>query len=63
MIIKKHIIYFIILVAFMGCKSQGTSQGAKQDYFKGTIIYDVEVVLSKTDTSAKEKKSFFGDEM
>ena len=63
MIIKKHIIYFLILVAFMGCKSQGTSQGGKQDYFKGTIIYDVEVVLSTTDTSAKAKKSFFGDEM
>jgi hypothetical protein len=53
-----------ILILFLGgCKTLDKSTPEKQDYFKGTIIYDVEVVLSKTDTSAKAKKSFFGSEM
>lgn len=61
--IKKINLYIITALLLGGCKSVGTSQGEKQDYFQGTIVYDVEVVLSKVDTSAKTKKSMFGDEM
>jgi hypothetical protein len=53
----------ILILSLGGCKTLDKSTPEKQDYFKGTIIYDVEVVLSKTDTSAKAKKSFFGSEM
>lgn len=56
-------ISLFMIFTITGCKSVTTASGEKVPLFKGTIIYDVEIV-NQVDTSfVKNKKALFGTEM
>ncbi|MGB1037597.1 MAG: hypothetical protein ACPGYY_03045 [Bacteroidia bacterium] len=58
------IISVFVLVLFLGsCKTVTTAEGEKVDLFKGTIVYDVEVVQKVDTFFEKNKKALFGNEM
>ena len=44
----------------IGCKSLETSSGEKVASFKGTIVYDVEVINNTDELQTKTKKSLYG---
>ncbi|MFT4827129.1 MAG: hypothetical protein ACI96L_000413 [Paracoccaceae bacterium] len=47
----------------IGCKSLETSSGEKVAPFKGTIVYDVEVINNTDELQTKIKKALYGTEM
>ncbi|MDB4107531.1 hypothetical protein OAD66_06280 [Bacteroidia bacterium] len=61
----KQISKLILIIALFtaGCKSVTKSSGEKVNLFKGTIVYDVEVVQIVDSLYEKNKKALFGDEM
>ncbi|PCJ67264.1 MAG: hypothetical protein COA58_02800 [Bacteroidetes bacterium] len=61
-VINKYLIGALLL-ATVGCKTVTTATGEKVDLFKGTIIYDVEVVQNVDTAFEKNKKALFGNEM
>jgi hypothetical protein len=58
-----HIIFLLVLFIFASCKTLTTSNGEKIKPFKGTIIYDVQVVQLVDTTYVRDKTDFFGDQM
>lgn len=52
-----------VLLFMVGCKTLQTSTGAKVAPFKGTIVYDVEVINNSDEQQTKSKKDLYGTEM
>ena len=60
-----NVIFLLVLFlsALSSCKTLTTSNGEKIKPFKGTIIYDVQVVQVVDTSYVGDKKYFFGDQM
>jgi hypothetical protein len=53
----------IISLLVISCKSIETATGEKVAPFKGTIVYDVEVINNTDEPKTKAKKALYGTEM
>lgn len=61
----KRINKFFVFAALLtvGCKTVHTSTGEKVKVFRGTIIYDVDVVQNSDTSFEEDKRALYGNEM
>jgi hypothetical protein len=57
------VILVLVLSTISSCKTVTTAAGEKVEPFKGTIVYDVEVIQTTDTLYEKNKKALFGNEM
>lgn len=60
---RTHSILISISLVLLGCKTLQTTTGEKVAPFRGTIVYDVEVINNSDEPQTKTKKALYGTEM
>jgi hypothetical protein len=62
-LLNRFSILTTVLLFMVGCKTLQTTTGEKVAPFKGTIVYDVEVINNTDELQTKTNKALYGTEM
>jgi hypothetical protein len=58
-----HSILISVSLVLLGCKTLHTTTGEKVAPFRGTIVYDIEVINNSDELQTNTKKALYGTEM